>query len=119
MNVLNLLTRKNALIEDGVVVDKAFVPSLPLNIYQDLPEMPISKIGPNGDMLYKLIANAYPEGVLYPDAKKNRIKLYQSIYFLRTKSSKPWGIDVEAEYKPDPFLLSRVVTIPHVRRQAC
>ena len=105
--VKNAFSSKN-LIEAGVVADPGFKPSLPLDIYDGLPEMPVSKIGPNGETLYKMIANAYPEGVLYPHARENRIKLYRSIYFLRTESSKPWGIDVEAEFKPEEFLLNRV-----------
>jgi hypothetical protein len=113
MNILNLFTRKSALIENGAVVEKKFVPTLPLDIYEHLPEMPEMAVGPNGEALLKLIANAYPEGVLYPNARENRIKLYQSIYFLRTKSSKPWVYDVETQYKPEEFLLTRVARKQH------
>lgn len=107
------LFRRNALIEEGVVLDKEFKPCLPLNIYEDLPEMPISKIGPNGDALFKMIADAYPEGFLYPHARENRIKLYMSIYFLRTESSRPWAYDVEATKNPEEFLLTRVAKQRH------
>jgi hypothetical protein len=108
MNILNLFTRKSALIENGAVVTKEFVPTLPLDIYQDLPAMPSGNIGPNGEALYRMIADAYPEGVLYPHAKENRIKLYRSIYFLRTQSSEPWVYDKVVANEPKVFLLHRV-----------
>ena len=114
----NVFGSKN-LIESGVVADPEFKPCLPLDIFQDLPPMPVSKIGPNGETLYKMIADAYPEGILYPKTRENRIKLYQSILFLRTKSSKPWVYDVETSYVREVPVLNRVVAIPHISRQAC
>lgn len=109
MNIMNLFTRKSSLIENGAVADQAFKPVLPLNIYEDLPVMPVSKIGPNGETLFKMIADAYPEGVLYPQARQNRIKLYQAILYFRTKSGTPWVYDVErAPYAPDVPLLTSV-----------
>lgn len=109
MNIMNLFVRKSALIENGAVADQAFKPVLPLNIYEDLPAMPLSKVGPNGDTLYKMIADAYPEGVLYPQARENRIKLYHSILYFRTKSSRPWVYDVETtQYVPEVPLLTSV-----------
>lgn len=114
MNIFKLFARKSNLIENGAIADPVFKPVLPLNIYEDLPEMPVSKIGPNGETLYRMIADAYPEGVLYPNARENRIKLYHSILFLRTKSSKPWVYDVETQYKPEEFILTRVAKKQHV-----
>jgi hypothetical protein len=115
MKILNLFSRKNNLIEDGVVLDKQFKPSLPLDIYQELPPMPISKVGPNGEGLFKMIADAYPEGVLYPQARENRIKLYQAIHFLRTTSSTPWVYDVEEPaYVAKVPLLTRVARTQHM-----
>lgn len=115
MKILNLLFRKKNLIEDGAVVDKGFQPSLPLDIYQDLPEMPVSKIGPNGETLLKMIANSYPEGVLYPHARENRIKLYRAIHYFRTQSSRPWVYDVEEPaYVAEVPLLTRVARTQHL-----
>lgn len=71
--------------------------SLPLNIYEDLPVMPHMKTGLNDEKLYEMIAKAYPEGILYPNCRENRRKLYMSIYFLRTDSKRKWAADVKVK----------------------
>jgi hypothetical protein len=102
-------------------LDAEFKPSLPLNIYDDLPEMPVVKSGLNGDRLLQMIACSYPEGTLYPNCRENRRKLYMSIYFLRTASRRMWSLDVpvvQGQFTKDSLMKKTVVGIRQVQLQA-
>lgn len=98
-------------------LDADFKPTLPLNIYEDLPPMPVVAGSMNGDRLLQTIADAYPEGTLYPHCRENRRKLYMSIYFLRTASRKSWARDVsvqKGEFTMDSLMKKGVVGMQHM-----
>jgi hypothetical protein len=114
----NMSYAPNQKFSQGVhELDIDFEKTLPLNIYEDLPAMPHVLGNMNGDRLFQVIADAYPEGTMYPQCRGNRRKLYMSIYFLRTASRKSWVCDVPVrmgQYTKDALVKKGVVGMQHM-----
>jgi hypothetical protein len=80
------------------------VEPLPLDIYQDLPD-----IGEHRQQIMEMIAKMHPEVVYAEQAtiRHNRRAEYKSIHFLRTESKRKWAYDVKVakgEYTTDKLV---------------
>lgn len=112
--ILNLIKQylnptQASMLEEEPVMQKVNVhPPVPLDIYQDLPD-----IGNDREKILKMIVKQFPEGPLYPErlVRHNRRALYNSIHFLRTASKRQWMLDIavnKGEYTTDKLV--RVAT---------